>query len=133
MRVKASMCRSAARSPASPTPPWTASTCPLKSLASAKSSSMPSHPAWLSPSQISKTLQANMEGDGIGGSVNLITKEATDTPTFEITGLGGFTSIQGGRGNTTETATFGRRFGASKKFGVIVGGSYDWEGRASTT
>jgi len=79
--------------------------------------------------QISKTLQANMEGDGIGGSVNLITKEATDTPTFEITGLGGFTPIQSGRGNTTETATFGRRFGASKRFGVIVGGSYDWEGR----
>jgi TonB-dependent receptor len=79
--------------------------------------------------QISKTLQANMEGDGIGGSVNLVTKEATDTPTFEITGLGGITPIQGGRGNTTETATFGQRFGASRKFGFIVGGSYDWEGR----
>jgi TonB-dependent receptor len=79
--------------------------------------------------QISKTLQANMEGDGIGGSVNLVTKTATDTPTVEITGLGGYTPIQSGRGNTTETATLGRRFGASKKFGLIVGGSYDWEGR----
>ncbi|WP_263351789.1 TonB-dependent receptor [Acidicapsa acidisoli] len=79
--------------------------------------------------QISKTLQANMEGDGIGGSVNLVTKTATDTPTVEITGLGGITPIQGGRGNTTETATLGRRFGASKKLGIIVGGSYDWEGR----
>ena len=79
--------------------------------------------------QISKTLQANMEGDGIGGSVNLVTKTATDTPTFEITGLGGYTPIIHGRGNTTETATFGRRFGATKKFGFIVGGSYDWEGR----
>jgi TonB-dependent receptor len=79
--------------------------------------------------QISKTLQANMEGDGIGGSVNLITKTATDTPTVEITGLGGYTPIENGRGNTAETATFGRRFGASKKFGVTVGGSYDWEGR----
>jgi len=79
--------------------------------------------------QISKTLQANMEGDGIGGSVNLVTKTATDTPTIEITGLGGYTPIQSGRGNTTETATFGRRLGASKKFGFIVGGSFDWEGR----
>ena len=79
--------------------------------------------------QISKTLQANMEGDGIGGSVNLVTKEATDRPMFEVTGLGGFTPIQSGRGNTTETATLGRRFGASKKFGFIIGGSYDWEGR----
>ncbi len=79
--------------------------------------------------QISKTLLANMEGDGIGGSVNLVTKTATDTPTVEITGLGGYTPIQRGRGNTTETATLGRRFGASKKFGVIAGGSFDWEGR----
>jgi TonB-dependent receptor len=79
--------------------------------------------------QISKTLQANMEGDGIGGSVNLVTKTATDTPTIEITGLGGYTPIIHGRGNTTETATIGRRFGPSKRFGVIIGGSYDWEGR----
>jgi TonB-dependent receptor len=79
--------------------------------------------------QISKTLQANMEGDGIGGSVNLVTRTATDTPTIEITGLGGITPIIHGRGNTTETATYGSRFGASKKFGFIVGGSYDWEGR----
>jgi len=79
--------------------------------------------------QVSKTLQANMEGDGIGGSVNLVTKTAADTPTMEITGLGGYTPIQGGRSNTTETATVGRRFGKAKKFGLIVGGSYDWEGR----
>ena len=79
--------------------------------------------------QISKTLLANMEGDGIGGSVNLVTKTATDTPSFEVEGLGGYTPIQSGRGNTTETATYGQRFGASKKFGFIVGGSFDWEGR----
>lgn len=79
--------------------------------------------------QISKTLLANMEGDGIGGSVNLVTKTASDEPTFEVTGLGGYTPIQSGRGNTTETATYGRRLGASKRFGFIIGGSYDWEGR----
>jgi hypothetical protein len=79
--------------------------------------------------QVSKTLQANMEGDGIGGSVDLVTKTATDTPTIEVTGLGGYTPIANGRGNTTETATIGRRFGASKKLGILVGGSYDWEGR----
>jgi TonB-dependent receptor len=79
--------------------------------------------------QISKTLLANMEGDGIGGSVNLVTKTATDQPTMDFTGLGGYTPIINGRGNTTETGTLGRRFGASKKFGFIIGGSYDWEGR----
>lgn len=79
--------------------------------------------------QVSKTLQANMEGDGIGGSVNLVTKTASETPTIEVSSLGGYTPIVNGRGNTTETATIGRRFGASKKFGILVGGSYDWEGR----
>ncbi len=79
--------------------------------------------------EVSKTLQANMEGDGIGGSVNLVTKTASETPTIEVTGLGGYTPVANGRGNTTETATLGRRFGAAKKFGVLVGGSYDWEGR----
>ncbi|HEX5235905.1 MAG TPA: TonB-dependent receptor [Silvibacterium sp.] len=79
--------------------------------------------------QISKTLQANMEGDGVGGSVNLVTRTATDRPTLEFTGLGGYTPIIHGRGNTTETATFGKRFGPAKKFGFILGGSYDWEGR----
>src|SRR6202035_5350421 len=52
----------------------------------------------------------NTTGDGIGGSVNLVTKTATDTPAFEVTGLGGYTPIIHGRGNTTETATFGQRF-----------------------
>ncbi len=79
--------------------------------------------------QISKTLQANLEGDGIGGSVNLVTKEAPDAPVFEITALGGYTPIIHGRGNTTETGTFGRRFGPTKRFGLIIGASYDWEGR----
>ena len=79
--------------------------------------------------RVSKTLQANMEGDGIGGSVNLVTRTAGDTPTIEITGLGGYTPIANGRGNTTETATIGRRFGATKRFGILVGGTYDWEGR----
>jgi len=80
--------------------------------------------------QVSKTLQANMDGDGIGGSVNLVTKSATDTPTLTIGSMGGFTPIANGRGETEETATLGRRFGRSKKFGILVGGSYDWNGRA---
>ena len=79
--------------------------------------------------QVSKTLEANMDGDGIGGSVNLVTKTATDVPTMNFGSIGGITPIQGGRGETEETATVGKRFGASKKFGVLVGGSWDWNGR----
>ena len=79
--------------------------------------------------EINKTLQANMDGDGIGGSVNLVTKTAQDRPTISIGGMGGYTPIINGRGVTEDTGTIGYRFGASKRFGVLVGGSYDWNGR----
>ena len=79
--------------------------------------------------QISKTLQANMEGQGIGGSVNMITKVATNQPTISIGSMGGYTPIIHGRGETEETGTLGYRFGPDKKFGALIGGSYDWNGR----
>ena len=79
--------------------------------------------------EINKTLQANMDGDGIGGSVNLVTKMAHDTPTIALSGMGGYTPIINGRGLTEDTASLGQRFGASKRFGIFIGGSYDWNGR----
>lgn len=79
--------------------------------------------------QINKTLQANMEGDGIGGSVNMVTKTAGERPTISLSGMGGYTPIINGRPLTEETGTIGQRFGASKRFGVLIGGSYDWNGR----
>ncbi|HEX3684934.1 MAG TPA: carboxypeptidase regulatory-like domain-containing protein, partial [Bryobacteraceae bacterium] len=79
--------------------------------------------------QINKTLLANMHGDGIGGSINLVTKSATDLPTVTISGMGGYTPIIHGRGLTEETFTAGERFGKSKKLGVLIGGSWDWNGR----
>ena len=79
--------------------------------------------------QISKTQQPNMEGDGIGGSVNMITKEATNQPTISLSGVGGYTPIIHGRGLTEDTGTIGYRFGPGKKFGALIGGSYDWNGR----
>jgi len=79
--------------------------------------------------EINKTLQANMDGDGIGGSVNLVTKTAGERPTVNISGMGGHTPIQNGRGLIETAGTVGQRFGASKRFGVLLGGSYDWNGR----
>ncbi|PYU14799.1 MAG: hypothetical protein DMG37_06500, partial [Acidobacteria bacterium] len=38
--------------------------------------------------EINKTLQANMDGDGIGGSVNLVTKTAGERPTMNFSGMG---------------------------------------------
>jgi TonB-dependent receptor len=79
--------------------------------------------------EINKTLQANMDGDGIGGSVNLKTKTAGKQPTLSLYGLGGYTPIIGGRGVTDFGGTVGQRFGKSKRLGLLFGGTYDWNGR----
>lgn len=79
--------------------------------------------------EINKTLQANQDADGIGGSVNMVTKTATERPTVAIFGLGGISPILGGRNNYQTTATVGKRFGSSKKLGALFGFSYDYEGR----
>jgi TonB-dependent receptor len=79
--------------------------------------------------QINKTLQANMDADAIGGSVNLVTKTARELPTLSLYGAGGFTPII----NTVQVSEFagtaGMRFGQAKRLGVIVSGGYDYNGR----
>jgi len=79
--------------------------------------------------EINKTLSANQDGDAIGGSVNLVTKTAEEKPTLYINGVGGYTPIIGGRSLTEIDGTIGKRFGASKKLGILFGSSYDWNGR----
>jgi TonB-dependent receptor len=79
--------------------------------------------------EVNKTLQANMDGDGIGGSVNLVTKTASERPTIALAGGGGTTPILGGRSLMQTSGTVGLRFGEKKKFGLLGGGSYDWNGR----
>jgi TonB-dependent receptor len=79
--------------------------------------------------EINKTLQANMDADGIGGSINLVTKTAGERPTLSLSGMGGYMPILGGRGQVETTGSVGQRFGHEKRFGILVGGSYDWTGR----
>ncbi|HEY6271529.1 MAG TPA: TonB-dependent receptor, partial [Terriglobales bacterium] len=79
--------------------------------------------------EINKTLQANQDGDGIGGSVNIKTKTAEDIPTLTMYGLGGYTPIIGGRAVDQFGTTIGQRFGPQKRLGVLIGGTYDWNGR----
>ncbi len=79
--------------------------------------------------EINKTLSPNIDGDGIGGSVNWITKSAGEYPTFNLYGLGGYDPILGGRLNNQFGATIGHRFGKSKKLGLLFGGSSDYNGR----
>ena len=79
--------------------------------------------------EINKTLSADEDGDAIGGSVNLVTKTADERPTFYVNGIGGYTPISGGRSLTEVDSFVGDRFGSSKKLGILIGGSWDWNGR----
>jgi TonB-dependent receptor len=79
--------------------------------------------------QINKTLQPNMNGDAIGGSVNLVTRKAGDRPNLSLYSMGGFTPIDNTRTVYEFGGIAGMRFGAEKRFGVMVSGSYDYNGR----
>src|ERR1700676_4315482 len=79
--------------------------------------------------QINKTLQANMDADAIGGSVNLVTKTASERPTVSLYGAGGFTPIITNVPVSEFGGTVGQRFGRNKRLGVIVSGGYDYNGR----
>jgi len=79
--------------------------------------------------EINKTLSANQDGDAIGGSVNLRTKTAGELPTLTLEGIGGFTPILNTRYIGQIDGTVGQRFGANKRWGLLLGGSYDYNGR----
>jgi TonB-dependent receptor len=81
--------------------------------------------------QINKTMQANMLGDAIGGSVNVVMKTAGERPTLSFYGSEGVTPISGTVGTRPVAeygATVGKRF-ADNRFGVLVSGTYDYNGR----
>src|SRR6202040_1287242 len=67
--------------------------------------------------EVFKTLSASQDADGIGGTVNLVTKTAGERPTYNFGGQGGYTPIQGGRTLGGFDGTLGQRFGVNKKLG----------------
>ena len=79
--------------------------------------------------ELNKTLSANQDADGIGGSVNMVTKMAGEAPTFDAISTLGMTPIENDRYMGLAGFTVGKRFGASKRWGVILGASYDYNGR----
>src|SRR3984893_8232239 len=79
--------------------------------------------------EVNKTLSANQDGDAIGGSVNLVTKMAGDEAYATASATGGYTRITGGRALDQFTTTLGSRFGQDKRLGILLRGSYDWNGR----
>jgi TonB-dependent receptor len=79
--------------------------------------------------EMNKTLMASMDGNGIGASVNLRTKEAAERPTVSLYGDGGYTNILNGRGSYDFGGTAGKRFGPTKKFGLLGDAVFDYNGR----
>src|ERR1700692_1895006 len=79
--------------------------------------------------EVFKTLSASQDADGIGGTVNLVTKTAGERPTYNFGGEGGYTPIQGGRTLGGFDGTVGQRFGVNKKLGVLLGGTWDRNNR----
>ncbi len=79
--------------------------------------------------EVNKTLSANQDANAIGGTVNLRTKTAGELPTLTVEGFGGFSPIVNTRYVDEFTGTVGERFGASKKFGALFSGSFDYNGR----
>jgi TonB-dependent receptor len=80
--------------------------------------------------EVFKTLSADMDADGIGGTVNLVTKTATtNKPAFDFGGSGGYTPIQGGRTLGEFDGTYGQRFGTEGKLGFLLGGTWDRNNR----
>jgi len=79
--------------------------------------------------EVNETLSANQDADAVGGSVNLVTKSAADQPLLTVLGMGGYTPIAGGRRPDQFAGTFGNRFGEHKRFGLMLGGSYDFSAR----
>jgi TonB-dependent receptor len=75
--------------------------------------------------EVYKTLSADRDGDGIGGSANLVTKSAVDKPTYSLSGTAGYNPQQNGFWRGGFDATAGQRFGVNKKLGVLLGGTYD--------
>src|SRR6267154_90434 len=75
--------------------------------------------------EVFKTLSASQDAEGIGGTVNLVTRTAGEKPTYAFGGTGGYNPIQNGYGRGGFDGVFGKRFGVSRKFGFLLNGTFD--------
>ena len=81
--------------------------------------------------EVSKALTPDMDGDAIGGSVNLISKTAFDFDkrVSKADFTGGYKALRGGVGEKA-TFTFADIY-MDGKLGVLIGGSYNNDNRAT--
>lgn len=77
----------------------------------------------LASMEVYKTLRPDIDGDAIGGSVNLITRKANSAkPTVQASLVGGYNQLLG-RLNGQGNLQFGQRY-LNEKLGVMLNGSY---------
>lgn len=72
--------------------------------------------------QVNKTLTPDMDGDAIGGSVDLVTRAASGGQRISVTALGGYNPIRNGATGAA-SLVYSNRF-ANDKLGVVLSASY---------
>ncbi|MGC9364379.1 MAG: TonB-dependent receptor [Fidelibacterota bacterium] len=86
----------------------------------------------LSGIEVTKAITPDMDGDAIGGAVNLKTKSALDYPGKVLSGtLGGGYNNLVGKGNFQGGLNYGDRFGADNHIGLMLSGSFQRANRGS--
>jgi TonB-dependent receptor len=81
--------------------------------------------AQISSVEVSKTLTPDMDGDAIGGTVNLVTKSSFDYDGSHVSiNVGGGFATNSGKPLGNIDATFSTFLGKNKKWGLLVGGNY---------
>lgn len=72
--------------------------------------------------EVAKALTPDMDGDSIGGAVNLVTKQAVARPTMLFSAAGGYNALEEDAGQRQFHGTAGRRLDGGR-VGVLIGGS----------
>ncbi|WP_162276941.1 TonB-dependent receptor [Mucilaginibacter pedocola] len=74
--------------------------------------------------EVTKALTPDMDGDAIGGSINLITRSAqSNIPAISGTLGGGYNNLMR-KGNMQGQLQYGQRFGKNQKFGLLLNSNY---------
>lgn len=74
--------------------------------------------------EVSKSLTPDMDGDAVGGSVNLITRTAqSKKPRINASVAGGYNDLMR-KGNIQGQLQYGQRLGKQEKFGMLFNSSY---------